>query len=65
MVSPFLTSEVQERSFMKKKFDAVNFQRKVREKLGEKYSSNRDDFLRKLKEYNGNRNEKNLKHHIH
>jgi len=39
---------------MKKKFDAVKFQRKVREELSEKYSSNREAFLRELKEKYGN-----------
>ena len=34
---------------MKKKFDAVEFQRRVREELGKKYSTNRDVFLRQLK----------------
>jgi len=34
---------------MKKKFDAVRFQRKIREELGKKYSTNRDEFLRELK----------------
>jgi len=35
---------------MKKKFDAVEFQRMAREKLSKKYNSNRDEFLRELKE---------------
>lgn len=35
---------------MKKKFDAVKFQREVREELSKKYNSNRDEFLRELKE---------------
>ncbi len=35
---------------MKKKFDAVKFQREVREELSEKYNSNRKAFLRELKE---------------
>ena len=39
---------------MKKKFDAVKFQRKVREELSKKYSSNREAFLRELKEKYGN-----------
>ena len=38
---------------MKKKFDAVEFQRKVREELSKEYSVNRDAFLRKLKEEYG------------
>ena len=33
---------------MKKKFDAVKFQRKVREKLGEKYLASHKEFLRQL-----------------
>ena len=37
----------------KKKFDAVQFQRKVREELSEKYGSNREQFLRELKEEYG------------
>lgn len=39
---------------MKKKFDAVKFQRKVREELSKKYSTDRDAFLRELKEKYGN-----------
>ena len=39
---------------MKKKFDAVEFQRKVREELSEKYSSDREAFLRQLKVKYGN-----------
>lgn len=38
---------------MKKKFDAVKFQRKVREELSKKYSTNRDAFLRELEEKYG------------
>jgi len=38
---------------MKKKFDAVEFQRKVREELSKKYSTNRDAFLRELREKYG------------
>lgn len=38
---------------MKKKFDAVKFQRKVREELGKKYNSNRKAFLRELREKYG------------
>lgn len=34
---------------MKKRFDAVEFQRKVREELSKKYSENRESFLRELK----------------
>jgi len=39
---------------MKKKFDAVKFQRRVREELSQEYSSNREAFLRELKEKYGN-----------
>ena len=39
---------------MKKKFDAVMFQRKIREQLSERYLSNREAFLRELKEKYGN-----------
>ncbi len=35
---------------MKKKFDAVKFQREVREELSKKYAFNRQAFLRELKE---------------
>ena len=38
---------------MKKKFDAVKFQRKIRKKLSEKYLSNHEAFLRELKEKYG------------
>ena len=38
---------------MKKKFDAVEFQRKARKELGEKYLSDREVFLRELEEKYG------------
>ncbi|MFQ6003077.1 MAG: hypothetical protein ACE5KJ_04960 [Candidatus Zixiibacteriota bacterium] len=38
---------------MKKKFDAVKFQRKAREELSKKYTTNRESFLRELKEKYG------------
>ncbi len=38
---------------MKKKFDAVRYQRKVREELGKKYLSDRKSFLQELKEKYG------------
>lgn len=38
---------------MKKKFDAVKFQRNIRGELSKRYSSNRDGFLRELKEKYG------------
>ena len=34
---------------MKKKFDAVKFQRKIREKLSDKYNTDREAFLNELK----------------
>jgi len=39
---------------VKKKFDAVKFQRKVRVELSKKYSSNRNTFRREFKEKYGN-----------
>ena len=42
------------RLFIKKKFDAVEFQRKRREGLSRKYNSNREAFLRELKGKYGN-----------
>lgn len=38
---------------MKKKSDAVKFQRMVREELSKKYSANRDAFIRELREKYG------------
>ena len=38
---------------MKKKFDAVEFQRKVREELSREYCADPKAFLRKLKEEYG------------
>ena len=46
---------------MKKKFDAVRFQRKAREELSEKYISNREAFLRELKEKYGNLQKQKVK----
>lgn len=37
-----------------KKFDAVKFQRQVRQELSQKYNANRELFLRELKEKYGN-----------
>jgi hypothetical protein len=34
---------------MRKKFDAVKFQRKIREELSKKYFENREVFLKELK----------------
>ncbi|MCL0068204.1 hypothetical protein M1N42_00440 [Thermodesulfovibrionales bacterium] len=49
---------------MKKKFDAVKFQRKIREELSEKYFSNREAFLRELKEKYGNLQKRKAGTHI-
>jgi hypothetical protein len=38
---------------MKKKFDAVNFQRKVRAELGKQYLENREALLKELAEKYG------------
>lgn len=35
---------------MKKRFDAVAFQRKVREDLGKRYATDREAFLRELEQ---------------
>jgi hypothetical protein len=45
---------------MKKKFDAVKFQRKVREELSKKYNVDREAFLRELKEKYGNLQKKKV-----
>ncbi len=45
---------------MKKRFDAVKFQRKVREELSEKYLSNREIFLHELKEKYGHLRKKKV-----
>jgi ribosomal protein L29 len=49
---------------MKKKFDAVKFQRKVREELSKKYSTDRDAFLRELKEKYANSKTEMIATHI-
>ena len=49
---------------MKKKFDAVKFQRQIREKLSKKYSCDRDTFLRELKEKYGHLRKKKTKMHV-
>ena len=46
---------------MKKKFDAVKFQRKMREELSERYNSDRDAFLCELKRYGDLRNRETVK----
>jgi len=38
---------------MKKKFDAVKFQRKIREELSNRYETDRNAFLKELKEKYG------------
>ena len=38
---------------MRKKFDAVKFQRKIREELSKEYLENRELFLKELKEKYG------------
>ncbi|MCX5637934.1 MAG: hypothetical protein NTX52_09620 [Planctomycetota bacterium] len=49
---------------MKKKFDAVKFQREVRGELSKKYSSNRDAFRRELKEKYGHSERRRTGTHI-
>ncbi len=49
---------------MKKKFDAVEFQRKVRKELGEKYLANREEFLYELEEKYGDLQRKKISAHI-
>ena len=49
---------------MRKRFDAVKFQRKVREELSKRYSTNRDAFLRELKEKYGYLQKQKVSTHI-
>jgi len=49
---------------MKKKFDAVKFQRKVREELSQQYSTNREAFLRELKAKYGHLQKQKVSTHI-
>ncbi len=49
---------------MRKKFDAVQFQRKARQELSEKYSANREAFFRELKEKYGNLQKQKVGTHI-
>lgn len=49
---------------MKKKFDAVTFQRKVREELSKKYLSDRKGFVRELGEKYGYLQKQKLGTHI-
>ncbi|NOR17946.1 hypothetical protein GQ543_09620, partial [candidate division WOR-3 bacterium] len=48
----------------KKKFNAVEFQRKARKELGEKYLSNREAFLHELEEKYGDLQRKKINAHI-
>ncbi len=49
---------------MKKKFDAVKFQRKAREELSKEYTTNRESFLRELKEKYGHLRKQKVRTHI-
>ncbi len=49
---------------MKKKFDAVKFQRKVREELSKEYTSDREGFLRELREKYGHLPKERVGTHI-
>ena len=49
---------------MKNNFDAVEFQRKARKELGEKYLSNREAFLYELEEKYGYLQRKKISAHI-
>ena len=49
---------------MKKKFDAVEFQRKAREKMSRKYTANRDAFIHELEEKYGDIKKVSRKHKI-
>jgi len=49
---------------MKKKFNAVKFQREIPEELSEKYSSNREAFLLELKDKHGNLQKQKAGMHI-
>jgi hypothetical protein len=40
---------------MKKTFDAVAFQRKIRERLSQQYAANREQFVRELRRKYGHR----------
>ena len=42
---------------MKKKFDAVQFQREMRKKLSKEYSRNRKKFVAELKKYDHHKKE--------
>ena len=47
---------------MKKKFNAVMFQREVREELSKRYIENREAFLKELKEKYGNLQKQKARH---
>lgn len=46
---------------MEKKFDAVQFQRKIREKLSQQYILNREKFIKEIKEHYPSTDKKNEK----
>lgn len=48
---------------MKKRLDAVGFQREAREELSEKYATDREDFLRELKKKYGHLRKQRLDVH--
>ena len=49
---------------MKKKFDAVEFQRKIREELGKEYLSDREGFLCELEEKYGDLQKQKIGTHV-
>ena len=49
---------------MKKRFDAVEFQRKIRKELGEKYLTDREEFLYELEEKYGALHKQKVVTHI-
>ena len=49
---------------MKKKFDAVEFQRKIRKELGEEYLSDREGFLCELEEKYGDLQKQKIGTHV-
>jgi ribosomal protein L29 len=49
---------------MEKKFDAVKFQRKVREELSKKYITERESLLRELKEKYGHLRKQKVSTHF-
>ncbi len=49
---------------MKKNFDAVEFQRKIRKELSEEYLSDREGFLCELKEKYGDLQKQKIGTHV-